>query len=130
MVQPSQATVFAQECHPLAFSRSVPGDEGALCEGWPEPGLQLAQNILPIRGAVRFVRRPASEMHPALSESSPALAEAGSETQGVVSLAHSLLFGCLWQRDPNNLDMCLYKKNWEWDPKWESGAGQLVEEPR
>lgn len=69
-------------------------------------------------------------MYPVLSESSPALAEAGSETQGVVSLAHSLLFGCLWQRDPNNSDMCLYKKNREWDPKWESRTVQLVEEPR
>lgn len=50
-----------------------------------------------------------------LSESSSAsaqAAQAGSQTKGVVSLAHSLLFGCLWQQDPNNLDMwlCLKKK--------------------
>lgn len=62
-----------------------------------------------------------------LSESSSAsaqAAQAGSQTKGVVSLAHSLLFGCLWQQDPNNLDMwlCLKKKkNWEWNPKQELG---------
>lgn len=63
-----------------------------------------------------------------LSESSSAsaqAAQAGSQTKGVVSLAHSLLFGCLWQQDPNNLDMwlCLKKKkkNWEWNPKQEFG---------
>jgi hypothetical protein len=52
-----------------------------------------------------------------LSESSPALAQADSQTQGVVSLAHSLLFGCLWQQDPNNLDMWLYKKKLGMEPK-------------
>lgn len=45
-----------------------------------------------------------------LSESSSASAQAGSQTKGVVSLAHSLLFGCLRQQDPNNLDMWLYLK--------------------
>lgn len=41
----------------------------------------------------------------------------------MVSLAHSLLFGCPWQQDPNNLDMCLYKKTWARRALWESGAG-------
>lgn len=66
---------------------------------------------------VSLVWRLAAETDSGLSESSTAWAQAGSQTQGVVSLAHSLLFGCHWQQDPNNLDMCLYKKTWEWNPK-------------
>lgn len=69
-----------------------------------------------------------------LSESSLAsgqAAQAGSQTKGVVSLAQSLLFGCLWQQDPNNLDMWLYLKK---TLGMGAGAGvwaiHLVEEPR
>lgn len=72
-----------------------------------------------------------------LSESSSAsaqAAQAGSQTKGVVSLAHSLLFGCLWQQDPNNLDMwlCLKKKKKKlgMEPKAGAWAIQLVEELR
>lgn len=67
-----------------------------------------------------------------LSESSSASAQAGSQTKGVVSLAHSLLFGCLRQQDPNNLDMWLYlkKKKLGMEPKAGVWAIQLVEELR
>lgn len=40
----------------------------------------------------------AAETGVGLSEGSAALAQAGSHTQGVVSLAHTLLFGCLGNR--------------------------------
>lgn len=66
---------------------------------------------------VSLVWRLAAETGWGLSESSTAWTQAGSQTQGVVSLAHSLLFGYHWQQDPNNLDMWLYKKNLGMEPK-------------
>lgn len=82
-------------------------------------------------GLVSLVSWLAAEIDRGLSESSPAWAQAGSQTQGVVSLAHSLLFGCLRQQDPNNLNMWLYKKKtWEWNPKQQFGTIQLVEDLR
>lgn len=71
-------------------------------------GAGRAQTVTLVSGPVPCFGGLASETDPVPSDTSPALVE--SETQGVVSLAHTLLFGCLWQQDPNNLDMCLYKK--------------------
>lgn len=97
-----------------------------MCQhGAEAPGLGA---VLPLfRGLTSFAWWLAAETDQGLSESSIAFAQAGLETQGVVSLAHSLLFGCLWQQDPNNLNMCLYKKTWEWNPQQEFGAVQMVE---
>lgn len=115
---------------PACFSHQLCGDEGSACEP-AQAGARLAHNIKPVSGLMPSLGGLALETDPVLSDSSPAFTEAGSETLGAVSLAHTLLFGCLWQQDPNNLDMCLYKKkNWEWDPKREFGAVQLVEELR
>lgn len=109
MIQLSQPIIFAQECYLTCFNHRLYGDEGSVCLP-AQAGSGLAQNMMLVSGPIPSFAGLASETDPILSDSSPAFTEAGSETQGAVSLAHTLLFGCLWQQDPNKLDMCLYKK--------------------
>lgn len=101
----SHIIVFVQECHLFASVISSMEMRGlCLCSSmsrsWAGPEHDVCQWSDSVWGL-------ASETDQILTDSSPAFTEAWSEAQGVVSLAHALLFGRLWQQDPNNLDMCL-----------------------